>query len=138
MLRTKTWVAALLIAVLGGCAAPKTMTYPKSEDPAREYFIVKIDSLEVLGSGGLTRVIARGIVGNDGCHRFELADTTHKGYQVHVTFWGSKPKEKLVCTQALVPLKYEISLPSVTADPVAGANAIIVHQPDGSTMLRAF
>jgi hypothetical protein len=139
MLRMNTWIPLLLIAAWG-CAAPKIMTYPGTQDPTRDYYIVKVDSLEIPAAGTALRqrVIARGIIGNDGCHRLEQVDTTHKGYQVHVTFWGSKPKEKQICTQALVPLKYEFSFPSVAADPTAGVNAIVVHQPDGSTMLRAF
>lgn len=135
---SKMYAAALILIVASGCSAPKTMTFPGTQDPSRDYYIIKVDSLEINTSVDPRRVIARGVVGPNGCHQFVMADTTREGYQMHVTYWGSRPKQEQVCTQAIVPLLHELRLPSVSSSPNNGVNTIVVHQPDGTRLLRAF
>ena len=138
MRKIKLLSLAALLIVAYGCSTPRTMTFPGTQDPASDYYVIKVDSLEINNTGKPTRVIARGTAGNNGCERFVLADTERIGYQMHVTYWGARPKQPQGCTQALVPLKHELLLSSVATDLNNGVNAIVVHQPDGTRLLRAF
>ena len=138
MRKTKLLSLAALLIIAYGCSAPRTMTFPGTQDPASDYYVIKIDSLEINSTSNPTRVIARGIAGNNGCERFVLADTERIGYQMHVTFWGARPKQPQGCTQALVPLRHELLLPTVASNPNTGVNTIVVRQPDGTRLLRAF
>lgn len=134
-MRTRITFAAAVAALFvlaAGCSAPRTMSYPGPQDAAFDYYVIRVDSLEVTGTGASTRFIARGIIGNNGCHQLAYVDTAHVRSEIHFTFWGSKPKQDRMCTQAIVPLNHELVFPR------AGKNIVVIHQPDGSRLLRAF
>ena len=134
LLRTiSTFALMALFIAASSCSAPRTMTYPGTEDPNFDYFIIKVDSLEMVGTGPTTRITALGTVGPNGCHQLAYVDTMQSGFQMHFTFWGSKPKsETAMCTQAIVPLRHELVFTR------HGVNTVVINQPDGTQLRRAF
>ena len=124
---------ASLLLIASACSGPRELIYRGPQDPTRDYYIIRVDSLEMVGSGPTTRITALGIIGPNGCHQLAFVDTMQSGFQMHFTFWGSKPKDQTtMCTQAIVPLRHELVFPR------HGVNTVVINQPDGSQLRRAF
>jgi len=94
----------LLVATVVSCT-PRPEDQPggasrtdsRQSDPAREYYILPVDSVMLAG----LNVKITGPLG-DGCQQFAYIDSIRQGNSLVLTLWASRPKAKdVACTMIM-------------------------------------
>jgi hypothetical protein len=124
-------VPTLMIGVLSACSEG---TYPEFFS---QRYIIEVDSLRApaaLAAGDTLEVLFWGYVGPNSCHAFEGFEEERQTHRVDLTLWTKYYRRTNTdCAQVLVYLEghpYRIGpLP-------AGSFDLVVHQPDGSSLVR--
>lgn len=98
----------------------------RERNPNLFYYKIQVDSVAIQPGS----IRAMGVIGSNGCHRFEYVESSKAGNELHVTFWGSRPvKQDVICTMQIPYMNEVVALPSDITE-------VVVHQPDGSEIRR--
>ena len=120
------FVALLLTFMTVGCSTADNGNNTRDKD-----FIIRVDSVEAPSSASSSdtlHITLHGIVGPDGCYRFDHIEADRQPDTLKLTAWGIHHDG--ICTQAVVALHEPYRIDPPLEDPFV----IAVRQPDGSVL----
>lgn len=127
-----TLIVFSFLIILNSCT-----TEPDEENSKYTLYKIKVNEIslaDTISVGDSLSVKFWGLVGTDGCHKFEEFETKLIGNDLHITLWGTKPNFETACPAVMV---YLDGKEFKTTFNQSGNYKIIIHQPDNSLLIES-